>query len=299
MSEYINCGLCGADKTTLVTDKTRFNTSCRFVKCSNCGLVYMNPRPTEEELKFFYSNEYRSLYNPSTAPKVFDKENNPLAGKRVTLVDRFASHHGKALDVGCATGNFLRILKDKGWQTLGIEPNVEYSDYAKEQGLDIFVGTLDEKEFDEEAFHVVTLFHTLEHLRNPLDSLLKIKRWLVPGGLCFIEVPNLGTLRLKISRTFRTYYFQPAHNYEFSPLALKRMLEKAGFKVLQLRTSGGSSLVPGGVTSRVAASNKKRIIFLKKLLLRPAYTLTKKVLNKPLDILGMSDVIIAVARKEP
>lgn len=299
MSEYINCGLCDADRTTLVTDKTRFNTSCRFVKCRNCGLVYMNPRPTEEELKLFYSNEYRRLYNPATAPEVFDQETNPVARKRVTLVDRFASHYGKALDVGCATGNFLRILKDKGWQTFGIEPNVAYSDYAKEQGLDIFTDTLDEKEFDEEAFHVITLFHTLEHLRNPLDSLLKIKKWLVPGGLCFIEVPNLDTLRLKISKKYYTYYFQPAHNYEFSPLTLKRMLEKVGFKVLQLRTTGGSHVVPVGVTSRVAASNKKRVIFLKKFLLRPAYLLVRKVLNKPLDMLGMSDAIVAVARKKP
>lgn len=298
MPEYARCNLCGADKTTLVTDKTRFNTSCRFVKCSNCGLVYMNPRATKEESKAFYE-EQRNLSGSTLTPEQYDKKFVTREVERGMRVGRFTSSCGKVLDIGCATGNFLRILKNKGWQTFGIEPHVTYSDYAKEQGLDIFTGTLDEKEFGEEAFRVITLFHALEHLSNPLDSLLKIKRWLVPGGLCFIEVPNLNCLRRSMDKTYYQAHFQENHNYIFSKHTLKRMLEEAGFKVLQLRTSGGSPIVPGGVVSRVAASNKKRVIFLKRLLLRPAYLLARKVLNKPLDILGMSDAIIAVARKDP
>jgi 2-polyprenyl-3-methyl-5-hydroxy-6-metoxy-1,4-benzoquinol methylase len=257
----------------------------------------MNPRPTEEESKAFYT-EHRSLSDFPLTAEQFNKKFVAREIERVKLVEIFTSQCVKVLDVGCATGNFLRLLKGRGWQVLGIEPNVEYSEYAREQGLDIFVGTLDEAQFTDEAFHVITLFHTLEHLRNPLDSLLKVKRWLVPGGLCFIEVPNLNGLRRSMDKTYYQAHFQENHNYIFSPLTLKRMLEKAGFKVLQLRTAGGSHVVPVGITSRVATSNKKRAIFLKKFLLRPAYLLARKVLNKPLDMLGMGDAIVAIAQKE-
>lgn len=298
MPEYVSCNLCGSDRATLVAKEGDIKIARSFVKCRNCGLVYMSPRMTKEESKAFY-REHRDLSGSPLTPDQFDKKFVAREVERVKLVERFCPRCGKSLDIGCATGNSLRLLKSHGWQVIGIEPNLEYSRYAEKQGLDILVGMLEETEFADESFDVIILFHTLEHLSNPLDSLRKIKRWLVSGGLCFIEVPNLNVSRLNMGKAFYKAHFQENHNYIFSRHALQGILEKASFKIVRLRTSGETVLVPAGVTSGIVSSNKKLVVFLKMFLLRPVYKLTMKLIKRPLDILGMSAVIIAVAQKEP
>jgi len=296
MPEYVRCNLCGSDRTTLVAKEGDIEIARSFVKCKNCGLVYMSPRMTKEESKTFYK-EHRNLSSSPLTSDQFDKKFVAREVERAKLVERFSPRCGKVLDIGCATGNFLRLLKSQGWQVLGIEPHLEYARYAEDQGLDIFAGTLDETDFADEYFDTVTLFHILEHLDNPLDSLQKIKRWLVPGGLCFIEVPNLNISRLNMGKAFYQAQFQENHNYIFSRHALQGIIEKAGFKIVRLRTSGETVLVPAGVTSGIVSSNKKLVVLLKRFLLRPVYKLTMKAIKRPLDILGMSNVIIAVAKK--
>ena len=56
--EYINCDLCGADETEFlfVANENQFHLDGQFnvVKCKKCGLVYVNPRPTKENIGFYH-----------------------------------------------------------------------------------------------------------------------------------------------------------------------------------------------------------------------------------------------------
>ena len=217
----VTCHLCGADETELVTNKTRYKTSCTIVRCKKCGLVYMNPRPTEEEVVKFYSEVYRELYKPLT-PEEYDKRRDSFARERAKFIEKAISKYnvsGKTiLDVGCATGNFLGFWKDKGWEVVGVEPDSNYADYAEKHGVSILRGTVDNVDLPENHFDIVTLFHTLEHLVDPIGSLAEIKKTLKDNGALFIEVPNVNYLKVRTlkGRTKETFY-TPEHIYYFSP----------------------------------------------------------------------------------
>ena len=92
---------------------------------------------------------------------------------------------------------------------------------------------------DNDTFDIATLWHTLEHLPNPLENLEEIRRILKCGGLLFIEVPNINFLENYFFRLFgiANYLFFKEHLVHFTPKTLKGMVIKAGFVVKELTIS--------------------------------------------------------------
>ncbi|MGC8580403.1 MAG: class I SAM-dependent methyltransferase [bacterium] len=101
---------------------------------------------------------------------------------------------GKALDIGCGTGNYLRILREFGWDVYGIEPSERASEIGRKQfGLNIKTGTLLDYKFPDNYFHFISMNHVLEHLHNPVEVLSEAKRILHPDGIIAIRTPNMNS----------------------------------------------------------------------------------------------------------
>ncbi|MCD6283893.1 class I SAM-dependent methyltransferase [bacterium] len=98
----------------------------------------------------------------------------------------------KILDVGCHEGIFLKILKDKGYKVLGLEPNTEMVKYGRNMGLSIEQNFIEDFLTDRQ-FAMVTLFHVIEHLRRP-D---KVLNFLKPEGYLVLELPNIESYSAK------------------------------------------------------------------------------------------------------
>jgi SAM-dependent methyltransferase len=232
--EYVGCDLCNKDEPIRLFTTTDINYTHRgifdIVRCKNCGLVYTNPRPNKEELNNFYPNEY---YCPPEEPK----EPNITSPPHINAIKRLVSLRakGKILDIGCAIGGFLYVMRKKGWQAYGVEISTRNSKYAREKfGLNVFTGELLEADYPKGYFDVVTLWHVLEHFPNPTQSLHEIHRILKDDGELIICVPNIRSVEAKLFGKRWYHWDIPRHLYHFDYSTLKGLLEKTHFKIVKI-----------------------------------------------------------------
>jgi len=213
-----------------------------IVQCNRCGLAYLNPRPGEEELNCLYEEEYFSRHVSDRddlylVDEARIQEHIAMQRPRVGRIEKYTKgSKGKLLDVGCATGFFLACARARGWDVQGMEISECAAEYAIEKlQLDVRVGKLEDLSLPREGFDVVTMCHSLEHHPNPLRSLKAIWHSLKRGGWLVVELPNFGSfdarwLRAEWEEGLRV----PYHLYHFSAQTLTRMLEEAGFRVLNI-----------------------------------------------------------------
>ena len=141
--EYVNCNLCGSDNAqVLFRKKDKFGIAedeFNVVECQGCGLLYINPRPSQEEIGKFYPETYswkETLEAESFLTKWVRRLEKGyryhLLKDEVSKVVRFTGRgSGKVLDIGCGTGDRLDVFRNKGFETYGVETS-DSADYAKD-----------------------------------------------------------------------------------------------------------------------------------------------------------------------
>jgi len=226
------CGLCGHVSFAPVWSRGYPDAEVPTVICKICGLVQTNPRPTKEELIEFYREMYRPQYSGACVPS---------PGQRAQTRNQYLSRYeditpylkpGDAvLDIGCATGEFLRILKQHHLIPTGVEASANCCAEAAKFCEDVHAGLIEDQDFEEGRFDAVCLFHVLEHLESPVAQVCRIARWLRNDGVLYVEVPDLHQPYLgNLSR-----FFQTAHLYSFTAATLEAVLRKTGFKRVWFR----------------------------------------------------------------
>lgn len=141
------------------------------------------------------------------------------------------------MDIGCGNAYFLSEMQKFGWEVYGNDLSASGCNFAKEKlGLkNIYNADLKSIDFPEKYFDVITMWHTLEHMKFPKEILEKINLILKDNGTLIIEVPNY--------RSFQPWFFKdkcysvdlPRHLYQFTPLTLHKLLKKTGFSVYSKR----------------------------------------------------------------
>lgn len=219
------CNLCQSNDGTLVEIKDRHGRPLPVTCCASCGLTYVDPIPTREELARFYAERYRLEYKQASRPRL---KHIYRAGKvalgRLRIAGLLAAPTARVLDCGAGGGEFSYLLTSRGYRLTGIEPNDGYREYARaEYGIDLRPGTLDDNEFGPAEFDLVTIFHVLEHVPDPRAALRRLAAWLKPGGHLYIEVPNALT---DVSSPSNLYH--RAHLYYFAASPLAALARQAG-----------------------------------------------------------------------
>lgn len=256
--EYVNCGLCGNNNTELIYTERGFN----IVECSNCGLVYVNPRFKEEEYKEKTNLSYKELVAQSLGMPANTLDKNDidrqlyiktrLEESRYNLkeIEKLLKNKGALLDIGCGEGFFLKVAKDSGWQTTGVEMSVNHQP-PEEYGLNIITQDFLDASLTKESFNIITLYDVLEHLPKPSEVIKKSKELLKKEGILIIRVPNEKFLRLKMkviknifgkdfylknkNLSIQGFYSPETHLFNFNQKTLKAMLQKEGFNILQTK----------------------------------------------------------------
>jgi 2-polyprenyl-3-methyl-5-hydroxy-6-metoxy-1,4-benzoquinol methylase len=199
--------------------------------CASCGLTYVDPIPTPEELARFYAERYRLEYKQASQPRL---KHIYRAGKvalgRLRIAGLLAAPLARVLDCGAGGGEFSYLLSSRGYRLTGIEPNDGYREYARaEYGVDLRPGTLEDNEFGPAEFDLITIFHVLEHVPDPRAALQRLAAWLKPGGHLYIEVPNALT---DVSSPSNLYH--RAHLYYFAAAPLAALARQAGLATVLL-----------------------------------------------------------------
>jgi 2-polyprenyl-3-methyl-5-hydroxy-6-metoxy-1,4-benzoquinol methylase len=247
--ENVNCNLCHHSDATLVYQVSDwlFNKSeniSRLVRCDNCGLVYQNPRPAEDEIGKFYPPEYELFEvekEKKKTSRLMQRVMQYGIEKRRRVVMR-EKNGGALLDVGCATGIFLETMqKSQQWELKGVEISDHAASIAREQkNLDVITGTLEQAKFSDGQFDVVTLWDVLEHLHDPASNLQEIHRIMKPGGVIVLRVPNGGSLDARLFGPYWAGLEPPRHLFIFDQKTLTAFLINAGFKVKRISCEIGS-----------------------------------------------------------
>lgn len=223
----MGCALCGAKGTEIVSRTDRHGQPLLTVLCSGCGVLRNDPVPTPEELDRFYRKDYRESYKGATEPRLRQVWRNleRLKAHIIEFRDIYA-RGGDWLDLGSGSGEFTFLAKHLGAEMTAVEPHEGYAAYCREK-LDLNVAgrTLEECDFPEGRFDLIRLSHVLEHMRDPVASLSTLRGWLRPGGVLYIEVPNIeAEARNKMQG--RMFHF--GHIYNYNPVTLRHVAARAG-----------------------------------------------------------------------
>ncbi|GER93557.1 class I SAM-dependent methyltransferase [hot springs metagenome] len=205
-----------------------FENVSNLLECKECGIVFDINASLD---KAFYEDERASSID---GKKI--KSRNRNVKQRVRLLKRFLKREYSLLDIGCGEGLFLKEAYKLVNDVKGIEPTKFYVEYAKNSlNLPVQQGFIEDFDFSQHPFDMVTMFHVLEHLYNPVQALKKVYSWLKPGGYLVIEVPNIKS-RTALFKGSQWEMFTPEHKFYFSPTSLKYLLEMCNFQPVLMRS---------------------------------------------------------------
>jgi SAM-dependent methyltransferase len=178
--ELVPCRLCAGTRNRPYFEGRGFTV----VRCEDCGLYYVNPQPSVQEL----AEIYRSFDSGDQWRRGEEHFNRAVC--RAIL--RFKKS-GTALDIGCGSGNFLRAMRKAGFEVYGIEPSETGSAYAREvHGVETFRGTVEEY-LDAQGryrFDVVSILNVIEHVKDPRKVLQGLRLLMREGAVLAVVVPD-------------------------------------------------------------------------------------------------------------
>ncbi len=240
-----------------------------FMRCPECGLVWLNPQPLPDNIKKIYALYYthaikdrrsgivsllreleRGLLTALTGSNAFVHKRSmqwickvlimlpPLREKiRGDLLYLDKEQKGKLLDVGCGNGYFLNLMKKLGWEVIGIEPDAQAAKMAQDCfGIPVKVGLLEELGFPSNYADVITMKHVIEHVIDPLVILGECLRVLKDGGNLVVTSPNIESMgSLYFNRNWH-HLDPPRHLHLFTVQTLRRCIESVGLRIKEVRT---------------------------------------------------------------
>lgn len=239
MINVSNCPICDSAQGRpflSCKDTTVSGDVFEIKECSSCGFKYTSPRPEEKDLgKYYESEDYISHSNTKVGlvNKLYQAVRQITLAQKMRLINGLNSK-GSVLDIGCGTGEFLRVSKAAGRNTTGIEPSEKAREFAKANyGLTVFPEN-ELKSIPNGSQSIITMWHVLEHVSNLNERVKELKRLLEPGGYLIVAVPNCASLDAKKYKEHWAAYDVPRHLYHFRPKDIKALFSKHGMKVTRV-----------------------------------------------------------------
>ena len=216
--------------------KSKFNVdNFRIVSCAQCGFVYLkNPIPADEEEQnyenYFLSAEFADYTGSSSDENI--RRAWTMNEQRIAWIKNFANT-GKILDIGCGRGFFLQHAREAGFDVQGVEISRLAARYASERfDIPVHICNLEDEKSLQDSYDIVTMWHVLEHYRNPRAAMENVWSLLNPNGRLFVQVPNLNSLKFRLlspSKKWSGGNHPKYHRSFFSKKSLDHLLKICGF----------------------------------------------------------------------
>ena len=233
LHRHVDCALCRVDDATEIFVKEGFT----FVRCNRCGLVYVNPQCATDKLTENYELNASADFWVDVLLSGPEQDYDIRKFTRCCEQLEDITPGRRVLDVGCSIGLFLKVARDRGWDTTGLELSKKAVDYAvNDLGLDVRPALLHDAGLDPESFDVVALWEVLEHVPDPRSVLEQCGEVLKPGGVLAVLVPNRDALSARIMRADCSCFGGRNHLWYFSPAVLTELLAQQGFEVEHTET---------------------------------------------------------------
>jgi SAM-dependent methyltransferase len=226
----VPCPVCAEETGVVVAIKDRRGRPLKNLSCVRCGLFRVDPLPSADEICRFHEVDYRQSYKGVRRPKLkHTYRSGVLAVERFRRLASRLGQVSRVLDIGCASGEWLYLLKLKGHSVAGIEADPAYAEFGRQEyGVEVRVGSVFDLDVPDLTFDCITMFHVLEHLPNPVAVLSRIHRWLKDDGVLVIEVPNMNSVHQNPAKRF--HY---AHVIGFTSESVIHAATRSGFEEVQ------------------------------------------------------------------
>jgi len=236
------CPLCGTDvrrsaERLFVSSDYISGDTFNVMKCRECGMAYTDPCPDQENefARYYPREEYYGSDEGARFNSPMERMITTFRRQRAERILR-SKTAGRVLDIGCGRGLFLRRLKSDGWECHGTELSADLASYLQNQyGLDVRVGSVQSCGFEDRSLDVVTIYHVLEHISDPMSTLREVRRIIRDDGLLVIGVPNFAGMQSVLSGPEWFHLDVPRHVVHFTPATLRRAVEDAGFEIVSRR----------------------------------------------------------------
>lgn len=308
--ESVTCAVCGSSDSVPATVRPPREARARsvgleagrsrWVVCRDCGLVFQNPRPTQDVLdRLYVEGEYHQQRGGVPDHYVAYSLRRPVPSLH-WLMDELhvLPPTGRALDIGCGIGGSLVYLRDRGWEGVGVEPDPLLRQTGKDRfGVDIRPGYFDADTFPEDfTVDFVYSCHVFEHLADPEGVSAAAHRVLATReGYLLIVVPTF-----RRARSLAWTYFGMAHMYMFTHVSLGNVLRKAGFDYVDHRYEGASGDSELWLLARARQSRRENDLMIHR---EPVSPLRRELalvpLRVPLGVPSRARRHIDTFRKDP
>ncbi len=240
-----SCPLCGGHSVFAFVAEDRNRRTSResfsYRRCEVCSTIFVVDVPGD--LAPYYEGDY---YPFDAAGEPLWRSNRGLSAAEAWRVDalRRMVDTGRLIDVGAGTGGFVAAAQDGGFQVTALEMDSECCNYIRTRLGAEAISTDDPLTSLRAlpAARVVTLWHVLEHLREPAEMIGVAAESLEPGGVLAIAVPNPNSLQFKLLRTRWAHLDAPRHLCLMPGDAIVRRAREVGLEPI-----GGTTIDPSGV----------------------------------------------------
>ncbi len=243
--EDVACSVCGGGDSSVVYEASaehqatdlavKFRASGdeplidRLVRCTRCGMQYINPRLRSELILSGYAEGPDPTYVSQMPARI------QTFAAAMKDIERKLGRKGRLLDVGTAAGAMLVAARDAGWEAEGCEPNRWLAEWgAGQYGVRIQPGTVFEQHYEPGSFDVVTLWDVIEHTPQPREVVDHCRTLLKPGGLLIVNYPDIGSWIARLLKR-QWLFLTSVHLHYFDRRTISRLLSDAGFEVMVVR----------------------------------------------------------------
>jgi len=235
------CPVCNSKnilKVLTASDYLVSHDSFNIMECNECTLRFNSSIPNKNDINRYYQSD-NYISHTGVGNTIMNKVYNfvkyfTLRSKKNSVQIFRGNKTGSILDIGCGTGEFIKIMKQANWEIGGVEDN----EFARER-TEINVGStiMDQTAFfaSTQKYDVITLWHSLEHLYDLKEYLNKISISLNANGVVMIAVPNYQSYDAEYFNQDWAAYDVPRHLYHFSFDSLIKLLRQDNFRLILSR----------------------------------------------------------------
>jgi len=224
----MSCYLCKSDEYSKRTGTVRDKPDIDILECSGCGLVYLSSSDHIQDEHYqesgMHENKVLDIDNWLRDSEFDDKRRYEFVKEKIT--------NKAVLDFGCGIGGFLDLAKKSASSVSGVELEKALQPSFKRRDLDVFED-LSKAQKENKKYDIITAFHVVEHLHDPVGVLSQLSQSLAGGGEMIVEVPNSNDALLTLYENgdFQNFTYWSQHLFLFNDKTMAELVKQAGLKL--------------------------------------------------------------------
>lgn len=215
------------------------NEKFAVFRCSKCGVLFLKEVKVNSVYyrKYYGKDYYKNTVRNDLLNKILAFFSFVSVKKKEKFILKYFNnlHKISILDVGCGDGKFLERLDQKKFDKYGLELNKEAIKICQKKEIFIYGGKLVDLNFKNKKFDVISLWHSLEHIEDPIGVLRKIKRILSKKGILVIQTPNVDSFGFKFGKENWFHLDSPRHLFIYSKKAIGELCERTDFEIFKIK----------------------------------------------------------------